>query len=83
MRIHSSGSAGALAGEGANKGLFITTAHFSEGARDYVANLPTAKIVLVDGRELAQLMIEYDFGVTARKTYELKAIDRDFFDEDE
>ena len=41
-----------------------------------------AKNVLVDGRELAQLMIEYDFGVTVRKTYELKAIDRDFFDED-
>ena len=45
-------------------------------------NLPTAKIVLVDGQQLAQLMIEYDFGVTVRKTYELKAIDRDFFDED-
>ena len=46
-------------------------------------NLSTAKtkIVLVDGQQLAQLMIEYDFGVTVRKTYELKTIDRDFFDE--
>ena len=45
-------------------------------------NLSTAKIVLVDRQQLAQLMIEYDFGVTVRTTYELKAIDRDFFDED-
>ena len=78
------GFAGALAGYGANKGLFITTARFSEGARDYARKLSTAKtkIVLVDGQQLAQLMIEYDFGVTVRKTYELKTIDRDFFDED-
>ena len=71
-----------LAGLGANKGLFITTAHSFEVARDYVRNLSTAKIVLVDGKQLAQLMIEYDFGVTVRTTYELKTIDRDFFDED-
>ena len=74
--------AGALASKSAAKGLFITTGKFSEDARNFVNNFPASKIVLVDGQQLAQLMIEYDFGVTVRKTYELKAIDRDFFDED-
>lgn len=71
--------AGALAGEGATKGIFMTTAKFTDNARSYVDHLSTAKIVLIDGVRLTQLMIENNIGVSVRKCYEMKSIDRDFF----
>ena len=72
---------GALSGVGADKGLFITTASFSKNAREYATKQHTTKLVLVDGQMLANLMIDHNVGVTTRTTYELKAIDRDFFKE--
>ena len=72
---------GALAGQGATKGLFITTARFSDGAREYSQKQHTTKIVLIDGMELAKLMIEYNLGVSVEKVYEIKKIDSDFFEE--
>lgn len=72
---------GALAGQGATKGLFITTAKFSEGAREYSEKQHTTKIVLIDGMELAKLMIEYNLGVSIESVYEIKKIDSDFFNE--
>lgn len=57
----------------------ITTSGFSQEARDYVQKIEK-KIVLVDGKQLAQLMIEHDVGVTVTKTYKLKKLDQDFFD---
>lgn len=72
---------GALAGQGASKGLFITTAKFSDGAIEYSQKQHTAKIVLIDGMELAKLMIEYNIGVSVENIYEIKKIDSDFFDE--
>ena len=72
---------GALSGKGATKGLFITTAHFSEGAKSYAERLHGQKVVLVDGKALANLMIDYGVGVSTRTVYEIKAIDTDFFDE--
>lgn len=72
---------GALAGQGASKGLFITTAKFSDGAREYSQKQHTTKIVLIDGMELAKLMIEYNIGVSVESVYEIKKIDSDFFDE--
>lgn len=72
---------GALAGQGATKGLFITTAKFSDGAREYSQKQHTTKIVLIDGMELAKLMIEYNIGVSVESVYEIKKIDSDFFDE--
>lgn len=72
---------GALAGQGATKGLFITTARFSDGAREYSQKQHTTKIVLIDGMELAKLMIEYNLGVSVEKIYEIKKIDSDFFEE--
>ena len=73
---------GALAGQGAAKGLFITTAHFTKEAQDYARRQHTTKIVLVDGKALAKLMIEYDVGVSVQTTYFIKRIDSDFFDDD-
>ena len=58
------------------KGLFITTAKFSQGARDF-AN--AQHIILVDGEKLTELMIEYNLGVSAQKTYQIKRIDSDYF----
>ena len=73
---------GALAGQGANKGLFITTAHFTKEAIAYASKQLTTKVVLVDGDLLAKLMIEYDIGVSTQSTYAIKRIDSDFFSED-
>ena len=73
---------GALAGQGATKGLFITTAKFTKEARQYAEKQHTTKIVLVDGITLAKLMIEFNLGVSTETTYEIKRIDTDFFTED-
>ena len=70
---------GALAGQGATKGLFITTGQFTQGARDFVRRHLPQKIVLIDGQELANLMIEYNLGVTTVTTYSIKRIDSDYF----
>lgn len=71
---------GALAGQGASKGLFITTAKFSQQARDYVKKKHTTKVVLVDGLTLAKLMIDYDLGVSTVSVYPIKKLDTDFFE---
>ena len=71
---------GALAGQGAKKGIFITTSSFSKEAREYVPRNET-KIVLIDGEELTQLMIDHDLGVTPERSYTVKRIDSDFFGE--
>lgn len=73
---------GALAGQGATKGLFITTAKFTKEARQYANKQHTTKVVLVDGTLLAKLMIEYNLGVSMETTYEVKRIDSDFFNTD-
>ncbi len=71
---------GALTGTGATKGLFITTARFSKGAQEFAKAQHTVKLVLVDGDQLARLMIAHNVGVTVRRTYEIKSLDRDYFD---
>ena len=73
--------AGALQGEKATKGLFITTALFTSGAKTYVENLRGSTIVLVDGNQLTHLMIKYNLGVSVEHVYEVKRIDTDFFAE--
>jgi restriction system protein len=72
---------GALAGQGAKKGIFITTSNFTKEALEYTPRNET-KIVLIDGEQLAQLMIDYNLGCTAQQTYELKKIDSDYFGEE-
>ncbi len=72
---------GALAGQGASKGLFITTAQFTKEAMAYASKQHTTKIILIDGIALAELMIEYNVGVSVEETYSIKRIDSDFFDD--
>lgn len=72
--------AGALQAQKATKGIFITTSRFTEDARGYVAQIGS-KIVLIDGEQLAQLMIESDVGVSTVSLYPVKKIDSDYFDE--
>lgn len=72
---------GALAGQGASKGLFITTAQFTKEAINYAAKQLAAKIVLVDGHQLTKLMIEYGIGVSIQSTFTIKKIDSDYFDD--
>lgn len=67
---------GALLENGATKGIFITTSGFTNGAKESAAH---AKIVLIDGKELCKLMIEYGVGVSVRTVYEVKRVDSDYF----
>ena len=73
---------GALQGQQAQKGLFITTARYSSGALQYANNLLGAKVVLVDGTVLTKLMIKHNVGVSVEHVYEVKRIDSDFFAEE-
>ncbi|CAN5491603.1 restriction endonuclease [soil metagenome] len=73
--------AGALLGKQARKGVFITTSNFSSGARAYVDTI-TSNIILIDGEQLAELMIDYNVGVSVAATYEIKKIDSDYFIEE-
>lgn len=73
---------GALAGQGATKGIFITTAHFSKEATAFAEKQLHQKIVLVDGNQLTELMIEYNLGVSVVETYVVKRVDYDFFNDD-
>lgn len=73
--------AGALLGQKAKKGIFITTSSFSADAEKYVKNLDS-KIILIDGRHLAELMIENNVGVSPITTYEIKKVDSDYYIED-
>lgn len=70
---------GSLMGEGATKGVFITTSSFSGGAITYAKNIQNVRIILIDGQQLAQLMIEHNVGVVAEKTYIIKQIDENYF----
>jgi len=72
---------GALHGKRARKGVFITSGTFSAEAADYVSRIDP-RVVLVDGRQLAQFMIDFDLGVTVKASYDVKRIDSDFFIEE-
>jgi restriction system protein len=71
---------GALDGQRANKGIFITTSKFADTATQYVKTI-TKKVILIDGEELANYMIDYGLGVSTFTNYELKKIDSDYFGE--
>lgn len=70
---------GALTGQGASKGAFITTANFTKEAKAYVSKQHACKVVLIDGKSLAALMVEHDLGVSVENTYLLKKVDTDYF----
>jgi restriction system protein len=72
---------GALQGQRAHKGVFITTSDFTKEAQEYVKNISN-KVVLINGLTLARLMIENNVGVSVAATYEVKKIDSDYFSEE-
>jgi restriction system protein len=69
---------GSLTGEGATKGVFVTTSDFSREARDYLTKVQH-RVVLINGTELAGLMIRHGVGVRDRKTYVIRSVDEDYF----
>lgn len=70
---------GALAGQQANKGVFITTSEFAQTATNYAKQV-SQKVILIDGDRLADLMTQYNIGVTLRHSYEIKHVDGDYFE---
>ncbi len=73
---------GALDGEGAQKGIFITTSNFNPSAEKF-AERSSKNVVLIDGQQLAKLMIEHNVGVSTKDTYVIKRVDSDYFAETE
>ena len=73
--------AGAIDAAGTTKGVFVTTASFTRAARDYVKWSPK-RIILIDGAELARLMVQHGIGVRTRVRHEVKRIDEDYFDQE-
>ncbi len=73
--------AGALQGQRARKGVFITTSTFSKEATQYASNIET-KVILIGGDRLAEFMIDHGVGVTTDATYEVKRIDADYFSDE-
>lgn len=73
---------GALAVQGAQKGIFITRSIYTKEAIAFVERNLNYKIVLIDGNRLADLMIEYELGVLTQYIYQVKQIDRDYFSEE-
>ena len=71
--------AGALQGQRATKGVFITTSNFTREAREFAGSI-ASKIILIDGERLAALMVEHDVGVARIGSYVLKRLDNDYFD---
>lgn len=72
--------AGALQGQRARKGVFITTSDFTKDAQEYAASIDS-RIVLINGRRLADLMIDYGVGVTQAGSYDIRRLDSDYFEE--
>lgn len=71
---------GALQGQRARKGIFIISSEFTKEARDYAERLET-KVILIDGRRLAELMVDHGVGVATARSYEVKRLDSDYFAE--
>lgn len=71
---------GALDAKGARKGIFITTSSFTKGAVEYVDRLESKKIILIDGKKLAKLMIENNIGVSLKKKFIVKEVDFSYFE---
>lgn len=73
---------GALDSKGARKGVFITTSYFTKGAKEYAERLEVKKIILISGKEMANLMISYNVGVNNKLTFVVKDLDYGYFKEE-
>jgi restriction system protein len=69
-----------LHGAQADRGIFVTTSRFTAEAREYAERV-NARLVLIDGAWLAQLMLQHNIGVQEHERYVIKRLDEDFFDE--
>lgn len=72
---------GSLSLKGTNKGVFITTSEFTEDARKTVQMNPQNRIIIINGKQLAEYAIKYNVGVQIKAKYEVKSIDNDFFED--
>jgi len=72
---------GALHGQAAHKGVFITTSSFSREAIDYVRTLASMRVILIDGPMLASLMIDHGVGARPHRSIVLKRLDPDYFED--
>ncbi len=73
---------GALSGQHATRGVFITTSELSADAEEFARNVPQYRIILIDGENVARLMIEHKVGVTVSRRLEIVEIDDNFFTDD-
>ncbi len=73
---------GALKGRKAKKGIFITSSNFSKNAKDYAERIDDPRLVLIDGEQLGELLIDNNIGVSTITTYKIKKINRDYFSEE-
>jgi restriction system protein len=72
---------GSLQATKTKKGIFITTSDFTPDGRDFAKRLSDTTIILINGKELARLMVEYDVGVSEVNNIKIKKIDQDYFDQ--
>jgi restriction system protein len=70
---------GALQGQGASSGIFITTSGFTSDAKEYVGRQMATSIVLIDGRELGRLLVQHQVGISTRRTYDVSEVEENFF----
>ena len=73
---------GAIDAAGTTKGVFVTTSSFRKSARAYM-DKSSKRIILIDGKELARLMVEHDIGVRPKMEYKVKRIDEDYFESED
>lgn len=73
---------GALSEKHASKGVFITTSYYTKSAREYVKQIPQ-KVILIDGDQLANYMIDNNVGVFTKESFNVKEIDINYFEENE
>jgi restriction system protein len=81
-RPHIQNFVGALSGQHATRGVFITTSEFSREAVEFAKNVPQYRIILIDGHTLVRLMIEHKVGVTVSRRLEIVEVDENFFAEE-
>lgn len=67
-------------GHGATKGVFVTTSHFSNQARQFAGKASQQRVILIDGEELMLLLVRYGVGVRTARSIELRIIDEDYFE---
>ena len=70
---------GSLDSKGARKGIFISTSNFTQPAKDFVDEMSSKRIILIDGKQLVQLMIDHNLGISLGNFYQLKEVDLDYF----